>query len=296
MRYLWIGLCLAAGLACRPAPPAQTGPQRQADGTYHWTLAGQHLAVDPAWGGRPYALRAGDTELLTPRSVDSLAFGASFWPSPQRGWPRMWPPPAALDAGAYRDSLAGEVLWLIGPVDSLSGWQMVKTVQARPADTAWAFGLCLINRTDSLRQVAPWEIVRLPKGGMAFFPIDTGFAFRDFAILRSRRVEGHYQLVVPPDYQGKAAKISAARREGWVAYARGSWLLWVAAADLSPAQFAPQAGEVELYIDDYSDYIEIEQQGAYEALGPGDSLWYQTRWYARPIGPDTATWAAFPHP
>jgi len=46
---------------------------------------------------------------------------------------------------------------------------------------------------------------------------------------------------------------------------------------------APEEGEIELYANPDKSYIEIEQQGEYTTLIPGQSLTWEVKWYLRKL-------------
>ena len=53
-------------------------------------------------------------------------------------------------------------------------------------------------------------------------------------------------------------------------------------ADLTPEQPAPGEAEIQVYVNQGKTYIEIENQGAYTALAPGEKLSWTVRWYLKP--------------
>lgn len=51
-------------------------------------------------------------------------------------------------------------------------------------------------------------------------------------------------------------------------------------------KIAPREGEIELFVsevDEGKSYVEIENQGAYEQIAPGDSLTWKVKWYLREL-------------
>jgi hypothetical protein len=48
--------------------------------------------------------------------------------------------------------------------------------------------------------------------------------------------------------------------------------------DISLSEFAPNEAEIEIYASPSGDYMEVEQQGAYLELMPGQSLTLETIW------------------
>ena len=56
--------------------------------------------------------------------------------------------------------------------------------------------------------------------------------------------------------------------------------------DLQPEQPAPGEAEVQVYVNRGKTYIELESQGAYTLLQPGESLSWTVRWYLLPVDKD----------
>jgi len=54
---------------------------------------------------------------------------------------------------------------------------------------------------------------------------------------------------------------------------------------LTPEQAAPGEAEIQVYVNQGKTYIEIESQGAYTALAPGESLSWTVRWYLKSVDP-----------
>ena len=65
---------------------------------------------------------------------------------------------------------------------------------------------------------------------------------------------------------------------GWAAHIHDDTLFLRVFPDLAPSQAAPRQAEVELFFGLERDYIELENQGAYEVLAPGAALTYPVRW------------------
>jgi hypothetical protein len=70
--------------------------------------------------------------------------------------------------------------------------------------------------------------------------------------------------------------------KGWLAYTAKGLLLVKRFDDLSPEQPAPGEAEIQIYVNRGRTYIELESQGAYQQLQPGESLSWTVRWYLLP--------------
>ena len=49
--------------------------------------------------------------------------------------------------------------------------------------------------------------------------------------------------------------------------------------DLKPGEAAPGEAEIQVYVNRGKTYIELESQGAYTLLQPGEQLHWPVRWY-----------------
>ena len=58
--------------------------------------------------------------------------------------------------------------------------------------------------------------------------------------------------------------------------------------DLDKSQPAPDEAEIQVYVNRGKTYIELESQGAYTTLQPGEALNWTVRWYLQPCK-DTTT-------
>ena len=67
--------------------------------------------------------------------------------------------------------------------------------------------------------------------------------------------------------------------KGWLAYKNENLLLIKKFQDLKPSEPAPDEAEVQIYVNRGKTYIELESQGAYTELKPGESLDWTVRWY-----------------
>ena len=97
--------------------------------------------------------------------------------------------------------------------------------------------------------------------------------------------EDHSSIVVPA--VTATSKLFTDAR-GWLAHAHHSTLFLRVFPDLTLDQAAPRQAEVEMYFDPERDYIELENQGAYVTLAPGQSLTYPVEWRFRAIDPERA--------
>jgi hypothetical protein len=76
---------------------------------------------------------------------------------------------------------------------------------------------------------------------------------------------------------------------GWLAQVTPDRLLYATSfPDIQPADAAPGEAEIEVFTN--TSYVEMEAQGAFTAIAPGDSLTWTVRWKLRRLpGSTTVT-------
>jgi hypothetical protein len=79
------------------------------------------------------------------------------------------------------------------------------------------------------------------------------------------------------DFEGHR-KINADSCEGWLAHVDGRMLFLKVFPHVARAKQAPGEALVELYADPTKTYIEIEQQGAFEVIEPGEATSWTVVW------------------
>ena len=72
--------------------------------------------------------------------------------------------------------------------------------------------------------------------------------------------------------------------KGWLAYLNQEkgLLLVKQFEDLDKSQPAPDEAEIQVYVNRGKTYIELESQGAYTTLQPGEELSWTVSWYLQP--------------
>lgn len=242
-----------------------------------------YFEVDPALGGRITSWKLAGAELLTGADVDPQNFGSTFWPSPQSAWD--WPPPAEIDHLPYEGGLSGATVTLKSGVYPPLGLAVKKAFSPDFEKGGVLVEYTLENRRQTKVRVAPWEITRLFPRGLSFFPTG-GAPFTNHLVL-PQSVDVGGVTFVPYD----AASITShqklfANGEGrYLAHADpvARALIVKVFDDVLPSQVAPGEGKIEIYFDGERRYIELEQQGAYTELAPGQALSWKVGWYLRKI-------------
>ena len=121
-------------------------------------------------------------------------------------------------------------------------------------------------------------------GGLTFFPEGQGQGRGNLASQVVTSEKWNWFDLDAATLPGGTPKYFADGAEGWMAHVDKNNLLLVEVfPDITPSQAAPEEAEIEIYADNGKRYMEIEHQGAYVALAPGDSLLWTTRWYLRKL-------------
>ncbi|HEX6766720.1 MAG TPA: hypothetical protein VF103_14600, partial [Polyangiaceae bacterium] len=77
------------------------------------------VEVDASNGGRITVLSLGSVNVLATRDESPLAYGTSFWPSPQSDW--GWPPPLEIDKQPWAARIEGDALVLTSGTNAALG-------------------------------------------------------------------------------------------------------------------------------------------------------------------------------
>ena len=244
---------------------------------YTLKLGDLQMVIDGARGARITELSLRGTNVLVTRDENGT-YGSTYWPSPQSSWcpagVACWPPPAAVDSGAYTGTIQeGDAIMLTsaeGALDGVNGSTFVvgKRFTAEPASGAVEVMYTLMNTsTTVVLSVAPWQVSRVATGGLTFFGQGTGSVTyapdSDPAFAVTPGANDLWYASAPVKHDSKAF----ADGTGWLAHVTGKRLLaLVSYPDIHPSDTAP--GEAELEVFTNRDYVEIEAQGALVMLAP----------------------------
>ncbi|HEV8245450.1 MAG TPA: DUF4380 domain-containing protein, partial [Polyangiaceae bacterium] len=205
-----------------------------------------------------------------------------FWPSPQSVW--NWPPPAELDHGPYSGSLSGTSVTLVGATNAALGLSVTKKFTPDLIKLGITIEYTITNRGRATTSVAPWEITRVFPAGLTFYPTGGApYPCGGMALPATSDFGGATWLEYDPASFSGIQKLFADGSGGYLAHATGQVLLVKAFQDTPADRSAPGEGEIEIFLDGQKRYIEVEQQGPYTALEPGQSLSWTVRWYLRKI-------------
>jgi hypothetical protein len=246
---------------------------------YRLSFAGYALEVDPTDGGRIVALTLDGRSVVLTRDEFPLAYGSSFWPSPQSDW--NWPPPVEMDAAAWDAQVRGNTLMLTSGTNPDLGLSATQRITADPAREAFAIEFTLTNRGTSPRGVAPWQNTRVRPRGLTFFPANTGSIGESKLMLEPKNgvVWFQHDPASIPDSQ----KAFVDGEEGWLAQLDGDLLFLKVFPPVPADRAAPGEAEIEIYVDGKAHFVEMEQQGPYDVLAPGESSHWQVQWLVRRV-------------
>jgi hypothetical protein len=275
-----------------------TGPATGTDPTV-WRLDRGPLQarILPQQGGRLAVLRFRGVDAIVPPGRVPGFWGDTFWPSPQSLFD--WPPPATLDGAPYEVLGAGpDRIALRSRPDARLGLQVEKLCVV--GDDAVGFTFTLGNVGRQPRGVAPWQVTRAPRAGLLVWQPGQRFDDDDRVVKHvedpgcwywhdrlpdfagHEQIHGHAAIRVP-DVTTTSKFFTDAR--GWAAHVHSGLVVLRIFPDIEPDQMAPRQAELELFFGLERDYIEVENQGPYRALEPGEALTYHVEWRIASLPP-----------
>jgi hypothetical protein len=235
---------------------------------------------DPRRGGRIVTFALDDINLLSGPETDPDNFGSTFWTSPQSDW--GWPPPFEIDHGPYTPQETQDAIVLTSlPCQQLE-ISVAKRFSAVRARQAIELEYRVQNIGSGARWFAPWEVSRVLPGGTSFFP--TGHRRADcgpFKPLPIRELNGVTWYEHRPDTMEGDQKLFTDGAQGWIAHLAGERIFIKTFSSISLDQQAPGEGQIEIYAS--RSYVEVEQQGAFTELSPGENLSWKVQWYLRKL-------------
>ena len=274
MKKLILSLLVAAFVGGNTLS-AQTITKNE-DGKYSLSVGHVTLTVDAQKGGKIVSYRYDDKEILSQTKIPN-SFGSTFWTSPQSEW--NWPPVPEYDTKPFNAEIAGDKLILTGEKSKRFGYRVRKELTTDKKDNAIVITYTIINESGETRKVAPWEISRVPNGGILFFDAKEVTPANNMETMPFvyEKKAAWYTL----DESRKNRKINADGK-GWLAFCDNGLLFVKKFPDLKPAEPAPAEAEIQIYVNTGKTFVEIEEQGAYTTLNAGEELSWTVRWYLEP--------------
>jgi hypothetical protein len=220
----------------------------------------------------------GGQNLLTDSTINAINYGSTFWTSPQAAW--NWPPVVEIDSAAYTPSVAGPSVSFLGPPATRVPARVAKTFTADLARVAVVADYA-VQATGAGQSFAPWEITRVFKRGITFWPTGTApRAIGNMALAPTTDAAG-CTWHEAPTANGADQKLFANASAGWLAHVDGDVVIVKKFPDIMPSQAAPNEDEIEVYVSGAQNYIEVEQQGAYVPVAMGTDFHWTVTWFVR---------------
>ena len=239
------------------------------------------MTISAKEGGKVMSYKYGDKEMLSQLRMQNQ-YGSTFWTSPQKEW--NWPPVTEFDRGAYTAQDLADTpnqLVLTSQIARKLPFQIVKQYNPDPKGKYIRVAYTIINKGDTERKVAPWEISRVvaDEEGLIFFdaPVES---ITPAGLIPFKGEAGASWYNFETGAQNR--KINADGK-GWLAYAANGLLMIKKFDDLTPSQPAPDEAEIQVYVNQGKTYIELESQGEYKTLAPGESLTWAVDWDLIPL-------------
>jgi hypothetical protein len=262
----------AGGTASGPVTPAKVGSR------YQFSFGDVVFEIDPTDGGRVSKLALSGTDLIVSSGTDPTTWGSVFWTSPRSDWTPTtndWPPPSAIDSAAYTASVSGTHVVVTGMADSMLNVNMVKDYAA---DTSGWINIKYTIDASKARKAAPWEVSRVPRGGIVFFPTGTGTLTQGpFTVTQANGIawidDGPKTATSP---NGDKCYGDGA---GWEAYVLNGNLFLKKFTD-QPANGGLPSGEGEVDVYPGDGFIEFEVEGPYTQIAANSSLSWSMQWKA----------------
>ena len=239
------------------------------------------MTISAKEGGKVMSYKYGDKEILSQLRMQNQ-YGSTFWTSPQKEW--NWPPVTEFDRGAYTAQDLADTpnqLVLTSQIARKLPFQIVKQYNPDPKGKYIRVAYTIINKGDTERKVAPWEISRVvaDEEGLIFFDVPVE-SITPAGLIPFKGEAGASWYNFETGAQDR--KINADGK-GWLAYAANGLLMIKKFDDLTPSQPAPDEAEIQVYVNQGKTYIELESQGEYKTLAPGESLTWAVDWYLIPL-------------
>lgn len=211
------------------------------DGKYDIKVGDITMTVNAAQGGKIVSYRLGDKEVLSQTRFPN-SFGSTFWTSPQSEW--NWPPVAEYDRKAFKAEVNGNVLVLTGEKSERFGYRVRKEFKADAKNNSIAITYTIVNESGETRKVAPWEISRVPNGGMLFFDAKEATPANNMKGMNFVFEQKAAWFTLDEDKENR--KINADGK-GWLAFSDNGLLFVKKFQDLKAGEEAPAEAEIQIY-------------------------------------------------
>ena len=240
---------------------------------YTLTVGNVKMEIDANNGARITSLKLDTTEVLSQINFPNM-YGSTFWTSPQKEW--NWPPVREHDMAPYEVTEDKGVITMTSPLSEKIPLRIKKRFEVDKKDNCIVVTYTLINEGTEDRKVAPWEITRVLAHGSVYFDADVD-AITPAGLMNFVKKDGYAWYDI--DHIERQNRKINADGKGWLAFTNGDWILKKKFKDLNPSEPAPEEAEIQVYVNQGDSYVELESQGAYTNLKPGEKLDWAVRWY-----------------
>ena len=281
MKQILTSLLMGVTMIFTGTTTAKADVSNEETGQYVLKCGNMSMTIDAAKGGKILSFKYGDQEVISQLKWPE-SFGSTFWTSPQKEW--YWPPVPEYDKKPYAVKEKDGVLTMTSEVNDKLKYRIRKVFKTDEKNQAFVVTYSIINESGETRKVAPWEITRVQnESGLIFFdaPVDSIWPA---GLMNFKDANGI--SCYEPDEASENRKVNADGK-GWLAYLNKEkgLLLVKQFEDLVAGQPAPDEAEIQVYVNRGKTYIELESQGAYTTLKPGEELNWTVRWYLQPSTP-----------
>jgi hypothetical protein len=230
------------------------------------------ISVSPELSGRVTQLLFRGENLLVDRDVHPSNWGATYWTSPQADW--GWPPVSAVDGEPFEvvKESSQSVTLLSSPAQiGERQFRIEKTFARGPSAECFDTTYTIKNIGRNSFAMANWEIMRVPAGGLTFFPTGSSelTPIPPHDILPTEKSAGTTFFDHAHFTPGRCQKLHADGQGGYLAHLSGNLLILKMFVDTQPSEQAPGEGECEIFANDDGKYVEVEVQGPYRMIESG---------------------------
>jgi hypothetical protein len=259
-------------------------PQKNTDGSFLLSVGDVYFQVNPDHGARIESYKLGETEFLFLERLTGAEdmYGSTSWLSPQSLW--GWPPQTEIDKEPYVGGISGNNIILTSEIATANNnfkFQIRKKFSADLQDSSVTVNYTVINKTTSTKSFASWEIMRVPSGGLSFFPVNgevTGKLAPMFII------ENDIAWWDFDSTRNIFEKAFADGREGWLAHIDNNRLIHIKKFTDAASNFPSNTEkEIEYWAESGRNYTEIEKHTDYRSIPAGDSTTLAIKWYLRKL-------------
>jgi hypothetical protein len=272
-----LSILLISSCSSRDKKPTTIEPASNGNGIYMLKGANIYFEVDANFGGRISSFKIRNKEMLSGKDIDSSNWGSTFWASPQID--SNWLPSEIIDKNVYSAEIIDDAIVLKSGIDKKSGFSVIKKFAADLKDTSISIAYTIINNSDKRKKVAPWEVTRVPAGGMLLFPSPDEMKKKK----KSPLVFDDHGIAFFEHSLKKASKVVAKGSEGWMAYIYDETAFIKKFNEVSADKIEPGEGDIELKEDQDNRFLELDEKGGYAELKPGQYLEWTVKWYVRSV-------------